>query len=52
MDPTNEPLRRDRSGARVAGALATALCRADARTLAALGVVLDFVAGWAPGRPR
>jgi hypothetical protein len=44
--------RHHRSNARVADALVTVLCRADAGTLAALGVVLNFVARWAPRRPR
>ena len=40
------------SDARVAGALVTVLCRADADTLTALGVVLNFVVRWAPRRRR
>lgn len=41
-----------RRNARVADAFITVLDRADARTLAALGIVLRFVARWAPRRPR
>lgn len=37
---------------RVAHALVTVLCRADARTLAALGIILRFVVRWAPRRAR
>ena len=44
--------RHHRSDARVADALITVLCQADARTLAALGVLVGFVARWAPRRPR
>jgi hypothetical protein len=44
--------RQRRSDARAAHALVTVLCRADAPTLAALGVVLRFVVRWAPRRRR
>lgn len=36
----------------VANAVVTVLSRADARTLAALGVIFEFVALWAPRRRR
>jgi hypothetical protein len=36
----------------VADAFVTVLCRADADTLAALGVVVEFVAMWATRRRR
>ena len=39
-----------RSELRVADALVTVLCRADARTLAALGLILKFVATQAARR--
>jgi len=41
-----------RTEARVAEALVTVLRRADPRTLAAFGVVLEFVAKRHQGRPR
>ena len=41
-----------RRNARVADAIVTMLHRADAPTLAALGVVLRFVVRWAPRRRR
>ncbi len=41
MDLRAHGKRRD---ARVADAIVTVLCRADARTLAALGLLLEFVA--------
>jgi hypothetical protein len=41
-----------RSNARVADAIVTVLCRADARTLAALGLVFKFVAMRATRGPR
>ena len=37
---------------RVADAFVTVLCRADDRTLAALGIVVEFVAMWARRRRR
>lgn len=40
------------SDARVADALVTVLCRADARTLAALGLLLEFVVMRATRGPR
>jgi hypothetical protein len=43
---------RKRSDARLADAIVTVLCRADARTLAALGRVLKFVAMRATRGPR
>lgn len=43
---------RDRTERRVANALITVLCRADAATLAALGTVVQFVADQAPRRLR
>lgn len=49
MDLLAHNKRRD---ARVADAVVTVLCRADARTLAALGVVLEFVAMRATRGPR
>jgi hypothetical protein len=44
--------RQRRSDTRVAHALVTVLCRADAPTLAAFGIVLRFVVRWAPRRQR
>lgn len=44
--------RQHRRNARVADAFVTVLDRADAPTLAALGIILCFVARWAPRRPR
>jgi hypothetical protein len=41
-----------RSDKRLADAVTTVLCRADAKTLAALGIVLEFVAMWATKGPR
>jgi len=41
-----------RRDARLADAIVTVLCRADARTLAALGLVLEFVAMQATRGPR
>lgn len=41
-----------RSDARVADAIVTVLRRADARTLAALGLILEFVAMRATRGPR
>jgi len=41
-----------RSAARAADAFVTLLSRADAETLAALGVVLRFVLRWARRRPQ
>lgn len=41
-----------RTEQRVADALITVLCRADHYTLAALGVVVAFVARWAARRSR
>jgi hypothetical protein len=41
-----------RSDKRLAGAITTVLCRADARTLAALGIILEFVAMWTTKGPR
>jgi hypothetical protein len=43
---------RKRIDERVADAFITVLCRADARTLAALGVVVEFVALRATRRSR
>lgn len=43
---------RKRTDERVADAFITVLCRADARTLAALGVVVEFVALRATRRSR
>ena len=43
---------RDRTDQRVANALITVLCRADAATLAALGIVVQFVARRATRRSR
>ena len=40
----------ERDAADVADAVVTVLSRADARTLAALGVIFEFVAMWAPRR--
>ena len=37
---------------RVAHALVTMLCRADAPTLAAVGIILRFVVRWAPRRQQ
>ena len=42
---------RDRDE-RVAHALVTMLCRADAPTLAAVGIILGFVVRWAPRRQQ
>ena len=39
-----------RRNEQVAHALVTILCRADAQTLAALGVILRFVVHWTGGR--
>jgi hypothetical protein len=41
-----------RTNERVADAFVTVLCRADAPTLVALGVVVEFVAMQATRRPR
>jgi hypothetical protein len=41
-----------RTDARVADAIVTVLSRADARTLAALGVIFEFVALWTTRRAR
>ena len=49
MDLIAHGKRRD---ARVADAIVTVLCRADASTLAALGLVLQFVVRRASRRPR
>lgn len=49
MDLLAHSKRRD---ARLADAIVTVLCRADARTLAALGLVLEFVAMRATRGPR
>jgi hypothetical protein len=40
----------ERTAREVAGAVVTVLSRADARTLAALGVIFEFVALWTPRR--
>jgi hypothetical protein len=41
-----------RGDKRLADAIVTVLCRADAETLGALGLILEFVAMWATKRPR
>jgi hypothetical protein len=41
-----------RTAERVADAVVTVLSRADARTLAALGVIFEFVALWTTRRRR